>query len=213
MQQQNHKTALILGATGLVGSHLLKLLLRDERYGQITCLLRKPLPGNVTTGFEHKLQPVVIDFEYLQDYAGYFTVDHVYVCLGTTIKKAGSKKAFRKIDFEYVHAAAQLARSHNAGSFVWISSVGADAKSPNFYLRVKGELENAIFNLSGLENAATVRPSLLLGERQESRPAERLGIVLAPLISPLLCGPFKKYRPVEALTVARQMINLQAWQS
>ena len=211
MHQQNHKTALILGATGLVGNQLLELLLNDNRYKQITCLLRKPLAGFVTSGYEHKLQPVVIDFEHLQDYAGYFVVDHVYVCLGTTLRKAGSKAAFRKIDFEYVHVAAQLARSHSAGSFVWISSVGADAKSPSFYLRVKGELENAIFNLSGLENAATVRPSLLLGKRQESRPAEKLGIMLAPLFSPLLCGPLKKYRPVAARTVAQQMINLQSW--
>lgn len=216
MHQQNHKTALILGATGLVGNELLKLLLQDERYSQVTCLVRKSLPASLTSGFEHKLQPVVIDFEFLQDYAGYFNVDHVYVCLGTTIKKAGSKAAFKKIDFEFVYAAAQISASQfatrkNTGSFVWISSVGASDKSSNFYLRVKGELENAIFNLSALEKAATVRPSLLLGLRQESRPAEKLGTMLAPFYSPLLCGPLKKYRPVEALTVAKQMINLQAW--
>lgn len=211
MHKQNRKTALILGVTGLVGNQLLALLAEDDRYSEITCLVRKPLSSAKVSDLHNKLRPIVVDFDNLQEYQGYFTVDHVYVCLGTTIKKAGGKTAFRKVDFEYVHVAAQLSRAQSVGSFVWISSVGADAKSKNFYLRVKGELENAIFNLSGLDNAATVRPSLLLGERSESRPAEQLGIAVGKFVAPLLCGPLKRYRPVHADTVARQMINLQQW--
>jgi uncharacterized protein YbjT (DUF2867 family) len=214
------KTALVLGATGLVGKTLVEQLCRDHRYQTVSCLLRKPLPKDFFTvsannagnaGNADKVKPIVVDFENLQDYQGYFGAQHIFVCLGTTIKKAGSKSAFRKVDFEYVHIAAQLARAQRAVSFVWISSVGANAKSNNFYLRVKGELENAIINMSGLDNACAVRPSLLLGERQEMRPAEKLASMLSPFMSPLLIGGLNKYKPVQAADVAAQMIRLQVF--
>lgn len=205
------KTALVLGATGLVGKTLVEQLCTDHRYQTVTCLLRKPLSKDFFTTNVAKVQPIVVDFENLQDYQGYFGCDHIYLCLGTTIKKAGSKSAFRKVDFEYVHIAAQLAKSQRAGSFVWISSVGANAKSTNFYLRVKGELENAILNMSGLHNASAVRPSLLLGEREEMRPAEKLGSILSPFLSVLLVGGLSKYKPVQAADVAAQMIRLQVF--
>ena len=205
------KTALVLGATGLVGKSLVEQLCQDNRYQTVTCLLRKPLPKDFFKTTSTKVQPIVVDFENLQDYQGYFTCDHVYVCLGTTIKKAGSKQAFRKIDFEYVHVAAQLAKAQHAISFVWISSVGANAKSNNFYLRVKGELENAIVNMPGLDNASAVRPSLLLGEREEIRPAEKLASLFSPFLSRLLIGNLAKYKPVQAADVAAKMISLQVF--
>jgi uncharacterized protein YbjT (DUF2867 family) len=192
-----------------VGKSLVEQLCLDHRYQAVTCLLRKPLSKNFFTENAEKVQPIVVDFENLQDYQGYFGCDHIYVCLGTTIKKAGSKNAFRKVDFEYVHVAAQLAKAQRAISFVWISSVGANAKSTNFYLRVKGELENAILGMSGLHNASAVRPSLLLGEREEMRPAEKLASIFSPLLSPLLIGSLGKYKPVHAADVAAQMIRLQ----
>jgi uncharacterized protein YbjT (DUF2867 family) len=207
------KTALVLGATGLVGQHLVSQLCKDARYQTVTCLIRKPLAQNFAAGQSKKLQPIVIDFEHLQEYQGYFKVDHVYVCLGSTIKKAGSKNAFRKIDFEYVHVAAQLARAQQANSFVWISSVGANAKSSNFYLRVKGELENAILNLSGLYNASAVRPSLLLGNRSEIRLAEKIGCIFGNFISPLFIGFLAKYKPIHADEVAAKMIDLQVFEN
>ena len=203
------KSAIVLGATGLVGKALTQRLLDDHRYHQITVLVRRPLAASLFADLNNKLNPIVVDFEQLQDYQGYFTVDHVYCCLGTTIKKAGSESAFRRVDFEFVHVAAQLARAQRAKSFVWVSSIGADAKSKNFYLRVKGELENAIMNMPQLYHAAAVRPSLLLGERAESRPAEQLGIAIGKLVSPLMVGHLRKYRPVEASDVASQMIGLQ----
>ncbi|WP_100658173.1 NAD(P)H-binding protein [Alteromonas flava] len=203
------KTAIVLGATGLVGRVLTQQLLADPRYANVTVLVRKPLSRAQFVDPANKLQPVVIDFEQLQDYQGYFTVDHVYCCLGTTLKQAGSKAGFRRVDFEYVHVAAQLARAQRAKGFVWISSVGADAKSSNFYLRVKGELENAIMSMPQLSHAAAVRPSLLLGERNDTRYAEALGIWAGKLFGPLMLGPLEKYRPVEAADVARQMVELQ----
>ena len=208
------KTALVLGATGLVGKALVEQLCRDRRYQTVTCLVRKPLSKDfftVNAANVAKVQPIVVDFENLEDYQGYFGCQHIYVCLGTTIKKAGNKSAFRKVDFEYVHIAAQLARAQRAMSFVWISSVGANAKSNNFYLRVKGELENAIINMSGLDNACAVRPSLLLGEREEMRPAEKLASMLSPWLSPMMLGGLSKYKPVQVTDVAAQMIRLQVF--
>ena len=171
--------------------------------------MRKPLAASLFDDPQGKLNPIVIDFEQLQDYQGYFTVDHVYCCLGTTIKSAGSQSAFRRVDFEYVHVAAQLARAQRASGFVWVSSIGADAKSSNFYLRVKGELENAIMTMPQLNHAAAVRPSLLVGEREESRFGEQLGIALGSVIAPLMIGGLRKYRPIQAADVAQQMIGLQ----
>jgi uncharacterized protein YbjT (DUF2867 family) len=205
------KTALVLGATGLVGKTLVEQLCQDHRYQTVTCLVRKPLSKDFFSTSADKVEPIVVDFKNLEDYQGYFGCQHIYVCLGTTIKKAGSKSAFRKVDFEHVHVAAQLARAQRAVSFVWISSVGASAKSNNFYLRVKGELENAILGMSGLQNASAVRPSLLLGERKEMRPAEKLASVFSPFLSPLLVGGLIKYKPVQAADVAAQMIRLQVF--
>ncbi|MFQ3235491.1 MAG: hypothetical protein ACI9C4_001049 [Paraglaciecola sp.] len=205
------KHALVLGATGLVGKALVTLLLKDPRYARVTCLLRRPLQQSDFIDPQGKLEPIVIDFENLEAYQGYFGDAHIYVCLGTTIKQAQSKAAFRKVDFEYVHIAAQLARAQNAHSFVWISSVGANAKSSNFYLRVKGELENAIFAMSALNHSSAVRPSLLLGERKDQRRLEKVGATFATLFAPLLRGRLAKYKPVYAVNVAARMIKLQVF--
>ncbi|BDX05485.1 NAD(P)H-binding protein [Planctobacterium marinum] len=211
MRAQNHKTALLLGATGLVGQHLLTLLLDDPGYDRIICLVRsKPESGYATMSSAGKLQLEIVDYENLTACRSFFGASHIYVCLGTTIKKAGSEQAFRRVDYDYVLQAAQLAKAEHAQSFVWISSVGADASSSNFYLRVKGELEDAIANITEL-HAKPVQPSLLLGERDEFRLGERMGVWLSPLLSPLMQGPLRKYRPVHVIDVARQMMALQQW--
>ena len=204
-------TATVLGATGLVGKALVNQLCQDERYEKITCLVRAPLAKSEYFDPMGKIQALVIDFDELQDYQGYFTVEHVYCCLGTTMKRAGSKKAFRRVDFEFVHVAAQLARAQRATSFVWISSINADAKSKNFYLKVKGELENAILTMPQLNNAAAVRPPLLDGKRKQDRPGESFAIKLLNFLGPVMRGPLAKYRPVRPQQVANQMITLQVF--
>jgi uncharacterized protein YbjT (DUF2867 family) len=204
-------TATVLGATGLVGKALVNQLCQDSRYETITCLVRAPLAKADYFDPMHKIQALVIDFDYFQDYQGYFTVDHVYCCLGTTIKQAGSKQAFRRVDFEFVHVAAQLARAQRAGSFVWISSLNANAKSKNFYLRVKGELENAILTMPQLANAAAVRPPILMGERKLHRPAESFALKVLHILGPVMRGSLAKYRPVRPQQVANQMIELQVF--
>jgi uncharacterized protein YbjT (DUF2867 family) len=203
--------ALVLGASGLVGKALVNQLCQDERYSQVTCLVRSPLSKVQYHDPLNKIQAIVIDFEELQDYQGYFSVEHVYCCLGTTIKQAGSQSNFRRVDFQFVHVAAQLTRAQRAKSFVWISSVGANAKSRSFYLKVKGELENAILRMPQLENAAAVRPSFLLGHRAQKRTAESVGINIVKLLSPIMLGSLAKYRPVSANQVAYQMTQLQVF--
>ncbi|MFC3121223.1 NAD(P)H-binding protein [Agaribacter flavus] len=211
----NKKSALVLGATGLVGCALVNELCWDERYEKVVCLIRSPLVASRYFDPTGKIEPLVINFENLQDYQGYFSVDHVYCCLGTTIKQAGSKSAFRKVDFQLIHVAAQLSRAQRVKSFVWISSVGANAKSRHFYLRVKGELENAILSMPQLNNPSAVRPPLLHDDRtsigQINRPLERFASYVLVAISPLLIGRLKKYRPVRAIQVAREMVRLQVF--
>lgn len=202
-------TATVVGATGLVGKALTQQLLAHPDYSEVTIIVRRELVRGAFVDPLLKLRVLVINFDDFQEYQGYFSVDHVYCCLGTTIKKAGSRKAFRYVDFQLVHVTAQLARAQRAKGFVWVSSVGADAKSKNFYLKVKGELENAILTMPQLEHAAAVRPSLLLGAREEQRLKEQVGIWLSRWLSWCLVGKFAKYKPIHANQVARQMIDLQ----
>lgn len=202
-------SALVLGATGLVGRHLTQQLLDSPDYQSVTIMIRAALPRGMFCDPQLKLRVHIIDFAELADYEGCFGVDHVYCCLGTTLKQAGSKQAFRYVDFQLVHVAAQLARAQRAHSFVWVSSVGANKRSRHLYLRVKGELESAIMTMPQLNHAAAVRPSLLIGERKERRFAEDLAKHLAALCWFVFVGPWKKYQPVHAADVARQMIKLQ----
>jgi uncharacterized protein YbjT (DUF2867 family) len=190
--------AVIAGASGLVGQECLNILLK--RYDSVTSLVRKP------TGRLHpRLIERRIDFDRLD------TIEipegaHVYSALGTTIKKAGSEAAFRRVDFEYPKMLAVRAAAAGGARFMLVSSVGADKASGNFYLRVKGELEAAIA-LMPLEAALLFRPSVLIGDREEKRPAEATGVIVARAISFALLGPLRKYRPIPAGTVAEAMVS------
>jgi hypothetical protein len=203
-----HKTALVFGGTGLVGKALLAQLKVDNRYSNVTCIGRTT-PQKTLEKAINDVQFVKVDFDDLNGHLSLFKVDHVYVCLGTTMKKSGSQSAFRRVDFDYVLNIAKLSAKANVSSFVWISSVGANAVSSNFYLRVKGELEKAIYGVVELKRASCVQPSLLLGKREDSRLAESIGIMASQLISPFMFGRFAKYKPIEAECVAEQMIALQ----
>jgi len=193
------KTALLSGASGLVGSELLKLLLDRPDYGQVKALVRKPLP------VEHpKLEQIVCDFDRLALYAEHFRVDDVYCCLGTTIKTAGSQEAFRKVDFAYPLAMAELAKESGAQKFLIITALGSDAKSKIFYSRVKGEVEEAIKQLS-LPSLHIFQPSFLLGDRAEFRLGEKIAAMLSPVLSIFLIGRLSKFKPIRAKDVALAM--------
>jgi uncharacterized protein YbjT (DUF2867 family) len=190
-------TAVIAGASGLVGRECLRLLL--NRYPSVTSLVRKP------TGMQHiRLVERRIDFDRID------TIEiprgaHVYSALGTTIKKAGSEEAFRRVDFDYPKMLAARAAAAGAARFALVSSVGADKTSGTFYLRVKGELEEAIAQMP-LEAALFFRPSVLIGDREEKRTGEAIGIVVARALSFALLGPLRKYRAIPAGTVAEAMV-------
>ncbi|HEX7243690.1 MAG TPA: oxidoreductase [Longimicrobiaceae bacterium] len=197
------RTALLLGATGLVGGHCLDLLLADDAYGHVTVVGRRPVSR------EHpKLRQHTVDFDRLADSAALFDdARDVFCCLGTTIRAAGSREAFRRVDLEYPREAAELASRAGAERFLLVSAMGADPGSRVFYNRVKGEAEEAVRALPFRE-VVILRPSLLMGERTERRPAEALAQRMMGPLSFLLSGPLLKYRPVEGRTVARAMVRL-----
>lgn len=196
------RTALLVGATGVVGGFVLEHLLADPAYTAITVLTRRPLAQT-----QAKLRQQRINFEQLQEEQRHFAVDDVFCCLGTTLRSAGSKGAFRKVDYDYVVGAAELAAKAGAKQFLLVSAVGASPGALAFYSRVKGEAEQAIAKL-GLPAVHFLRPSLLLGPRAEKRPGEAAAKALAPLLSAITVGPLAKYRPVQAEEVARRMVEI-----
>jgi len=196
----SQRIALIAGATGLVGGHCLRALLENELYGKVIALTRQPLL------IKHpKLDCRVVDFNDLLAASGELQCDDVFCCLGTTIKQAGSRENFRKVDFDYCMDLAKLGIKSGAGHFLLISAIGASAKSPVFYSRVKGELEQAIEAL-GFARYSVFQPSFLAGERKETRRAEAIGIEWALKLSSLLVGPFADYSVIKAEALAAAMV-------
>ncbi len=191
------KTAIIIGATGLVGSTLVKQLLENQAYSKIVLLLRKPL--NI---IHSKLIQEIIDFDKLD--ASKIVGDDLFCAMGTTLKKAGSKEAQYKIDCTYPYEIAKIAKVNGVKQFILVSSVGANFDSSNFYLRTKGDLEKKMKSL-GFQNFVCVRPSMLLGDREEYRLGEKIGAVLSNFLSPLLYGSLRKYHGIESSDVAKAM--------
>lgn len=193
------RTALIVGATGLVGNELLHILLDSSMYESICILVRMRISTEHT-----KLTQQIVDFNALEKHAEMFAVDDVFCCLGTTIKKAGSQEAFKKVDFEYPLQVARLAKQKDAKQFLIISAMGANKNSKVFYSRVKGEIEAALEDVDIL-SLHIFRPSLLLGKRKEFRLGERFAEVISPIFSVLLIGRLRKYKPIQAKDVAIAM--------
>jgi uncharacterized protein YbjT (DUF2867 family) len=197
------RTALIAGASGLVGRQLLSQLVADERYKRIIAISRKPLAFTST-----KLETIIFDFDQ-ENYRMDIQANDVFCCLGTTIKDAGSQDAFFKVDFGYVLKLAQWARINNIAHFSVISSLGANSASKIFYSRVKGEMENALIALD-LSSLHIFRPSLLLGERDSFRFGEVLSKKLMSIFSFIFKGKLLRYKGIQASQVARIMIG-QTW--
>ena len=191
------KTAIIIGATGLVGSTLVEQILENPAYSKVVLLLRKPLNIN-----HSKLVQEVIDFD--NPDASKIVGDDLFCAMGTTLAKAGSKEAQYKIDCTYPYEIGKIAKANGVKQYILVSSVGADVESSNFYLKTKGELERKIESLD-FQNFVSLRPSLLLGNREESRLGEKIGTVLSNILSPLLFGSLRKYHGIEASDVAKAM--------
>jgi uncharacterized protein YbjT (DUF2867 family) len=195
-------SALLLGATGLVGGHVLDLLLDDPAFGRVVVLGRRPVAR------EHpKLEQHVVDLGRPDEHAELFRVDDVFCCLGTTIRAAGSQEAFRRVDHDYVVDAARVAAGAGARRYLLVTATGADPRSRIFYNRVKGEAEEGV-HAQPFEGVAILRPSLILGPRENRRPAEAMAQRVAPVLAPLLVGPLRRYRAVPARAVARAMVRL-----
>jgi len=194
------KKILILGASGLTGGHLMQLALEHESIASVTVLVRKPLE------LKHpKLKVIISDFEHLADDESHFRVDMVFCCLGTTIKKAGSQEAFKKVDYDYPFESARLAKRQGAG-FSIITAIGADPSSVFFYSRTKGELERELSAL-GLHTLHIHRPAGIEGNRAEERPLEKMANSTLNFLKPILIGPLKSIRPVHAESIARVMLR------
>jgi uncharacterized protein YbjT (DUF2867 family) len=191
------KTAIVIGATGLVGAELVRQLLESPHYERVVTLVRRALP------LEHpKLHQEIFDFDHPD--AAKVQGDDLFCAMGTTLAKAGSKEAQYKIDCTYPYEVGNIARANGVQRYLLVSSIGADARSGNFYLRTKGDLEEKIAGL-GFEAFVSARPSFLLGDRQEFRLGEKIGIVLAQVFRPLIP---KKYRGIQAAQVAAALIAL-----
>lgn len=198
------RTALVAGATGLVGALLLRKLAASPEYREVRVIARKP--PNYQAG---TIRFVHSDLTRLEDMTDVLNVDDVYCCLGTTLKKAGSLEAFTKVDYDMVVGLARAASKAGAKRFLVVSAAGTSAASPAPYSRVKAAMEKTVSDIP-FEAVHILRPSLILGARAERRPAEQAAQILAPLLSPLLVGPLKKYRPISGEAIADAMIALAA---
>jgi uncharacterized protein YbjT (DUF2867 family) len=194
------KTACIFGSTGLTGSHLLKILINDERYEKIILFNRTVQSIN-----HSKIEQIVADYNSIDQYTNQLKADEYYCCLGTTIKKAKTKQAFEYVDLQLPVIIGKFAIQNKVSGLFVVSSIGASAKSSNFYLNVKGRMEEEL-QKSGIGKLFIFRPSMLIGERNESRFGETVGKIVMKFIGFLFLGKLKKYRAIKAEIVANAMV-------
>jgi uncharacterized protein YbjT (DUF2867 family) len=196
------KKALIAGATGLVGNELLHILLEAKEYETVTAIVRRPL------SIKHpKLNEVIIDFDHLEEYSEHMVVDDVFCCLGTTIKKAKTKELMKKIDADYPLALARLTQKLGAKHFLLISSMNANPHSKIWYSQMKGKLEEELSTVP-FQTISILRPSLLLGNRQEFRLGEKMAATIFKTVSFLFVGPLLKVKAIEGRQIAQSMYSI-----
>ncbi|MAQ64311.1 MAG: oxidoreductase [Actinobacteria bacterium] len=199
--QKRERKAVIFGSSGLVGSHLLDLLLQDSFYSKIYIAVR------TLTGSSHpRCEEYVIDFDCLDEYRFLFDVDDVYCCLGTTLKDAGSVEQFVRVDYDYPSKIAALSHEAKVQNLALVSSVGSDSKSTNYYLATKGKLEHYVRSLTGL-TVLVFKPGLLLGKRKQFRLGEYIGKLIFPLFSIFLIGSLSCMKAIAAQDVAKAMFH------
>jgi uncharacterized protein YbjT (DUF2867 family) len=191
----------IAGASGLVGSELLSILLEQPQYNEVLVLVRKELPVQ-----HKKLVQLIVDFDNLDQHQQAITGRAVFCCLGSTKSKTPDLSVYRKIDHDYPVKLAQIALKNNVPHFHLVSAIGAGSKSSKFYIRMKGETEDDV-QAVGIRSLHIYQPSLLTGNRKEHRLTERIATGVMKIIDPLLLGGLKKYQSIAATTVAKAMFK------
>ena len=200
----NNKKAIVLGASGLIGSQLVYLLLKNETFSQVTLFVRKELSFS-----DNKLKQITIEFNDLESYNSEFDGSVIFLCLGTTRKKTPNLEDYRAIDYGITLRAAKLAKSAGIEEVHLISAIGANSKSIIFYSKLKGEIEEDLIKI-GFESTYIYQPSMLIGARDESRPTELIFQKLMPFIDLFMIGKLKKYRSVSKEKLAQAILNYQS---
>ena len=195
------KTALLFGASGLVGSHLLNQLIKDTNYSKIKLFVRSEPEIN-----NSKVEIIKIDFNNLENHNEDIKGDDCFFCIGTTKQNSPDKNEYQRVELEVPIQIAQIAKSNLVNSFIFVSALYANPKSSGNYVRFKGMVEEELKRLN-FPKLALMRPSFLIGDRKEKRVGEKIGIFVFKLLSPLLLGPLKKMRPIHSETVAKAMIR------
>ncbi|MBC7914413.1 MAG: NAD-dependent epimerase/dehydratase family protein [Pyrinomonadaceae bacterium] len=195
------KKVIIAGASGLIGSELLSLLLGNKNITEVVTLVRKPL--NLT---HNKLVQIPVNFDSLDSYKSDIQGDVFYCCLGTTKYKTPDLRDYRKVDFDYPLALAQMAAQNDISQFHFVSAMGANVNSTVFYTKLKGDIEYALKQLT-IQSLHIYQPALLTGKRLEERKNEKMAVAIMKIVDPLLIGPLAKYKSIPAATVAMAMQN------
>ena len=197
----NNKKAIVFGASGLIGNQLVHLLLKDDTFSKVTLFVRKELSFS-----SNKLQQIVLDFKNLENYQAQFDGSVLFLCLGTTRKKTPDLEQYRAIDYGITLRAAKLARLAGIQEVHLISAIGASSNSTIFYNKLKGEIDEDLIKI-GFESTYIYQPSMLIGSRDESRPAELFFQKLMPFFNLFMFGSLKKYHSVSKEKLAKAMLN------
>ena len=196
------KTALLFGSSGLIGGHLLNILIQNNDYNKIKIFVRSELKIK-----ESKIEIIKADFNDLKKHTEDIKGNDCFFCIGTTKKNSPNKNEYKRIERDMPLEIAEIAKANSVNSFIYVSSGFADPKNSGAYLRYKGEVEEELIKLN-FSKLRIMRPSFLMGNRKEKRYGEKIGIFLFKLLSPLFLGPLKKMKPIKAEEVAKAMINV-----
>ena len=196
------KTALIFGSSGLIGNHLLELILKDNNYNKIKLFVRSDL-----TDVNSKIEIIKTDFNNIENHKDKIVGDDCFFCIGTTRKNTPDKNEYIKIEYNLPIEVAKIAKSNSINNFIYISSLGANPNAASLYLKNKGKAEEELIKLN-FSNLSILRPSILLGNRKENRVGEKIGIFAMKTLSPLFLGNMKKYKPIKVEYVSKAMLQV-----